>query len=352
MLVPTQTIIKPLIRLRRERLLPRAGEVVVSIGQQVSPVQVVARASQQRGFTVVPAADWLGVQADAVADYLLVEEGAAVQKQKPLLRKSGLFGNKEYLSPVNGILYQVINGRLILQQTPDLIELRAMLHGFVVSLVANRGVVIETTGSLIQCQWGSGKEGFGIIKVVGRDEGDSLRNDHISADVRGTVLVAGSLDRPEVFEMAEQNSVRGIIVGSVPARMVPALRSGRTPVLMTDAFGRNGMAGPVFRLLRQSEGREASLFGQTDASKRPEVVVTLPVELEEPESVAPVNEPLARSQRVRVVRPPHANEFGEVITVQRQRSKNGAGVSLPGAHVKLVSGNELFVPYTNLERIT
>ena len=61
------TRVTPHTRILCERLLPHAGEVAVSKGQKVSPVQVVARASEPQGFAILPAAEMLGVAPDEVS---------------------------------------------------------------------------------------------------------------------------------------------------------------------------------------------------------------------------------------------------------------------------------------------
>ena len=346
-LTPSVTTIRPLTRIRQERLLPQAGEIVVRRGQQVTPVQVVARASQQRGYTIIAAADLLGVAPEDVADYLLVEEGAAVQRQKPLLRKPGLLRQRRLTSPVNGVLHQVRSGRLILQQTPDLLEVRAMMHGVVAGFIANRGVMIETRGTLIQGSWSSGREGFGALRMVAEAADEPLRGAHIDVDARGAILVAGRIARGDVLEEAEENSVRGVVAGSAPATLMEAMRHVRFPVVLTEGFGRESMAGPIFDLLGQSEGRDASLFD--GRSGRPEIVIPLPAPQEEELPVRP--EPLTVGGRVRVLRAPHAGEVGEVVAVHNRSQNTTIGLRAAGADVALPDGKVVFIPFANLDLI-
>ena len=347
-ITPSLTTIKPLTKIRQQRVLPQAGEVVVRRGQRVSPVQVVARASQQRGFTIIPAAELLGVPAEEVVDYLLVEEGAAVQRQKPLLRKPGLLRQRRLTSPVNGILYQVRNGRLILQQTPDLIEVRAMMHGLVTDFIANRGVMIEARGTLIEGAWGSGQEGVGALRTVVESAEEMLRSEHIDVDARGAILVAGCLDRRDVLEEAEENSVRGLVVGSAPAALMEAMQRVRFPVVLTEGFGQQRMVGPIFDLLQQSEGRDASLFAARHG--RPEIVIPLPA-LQEEEPAPGRPEPVIMGRRVRILRAPHAGEIGEVVAVHTRSQTAKIGLRTAGADVSLSGGKVVFVPFANLDLI-
>jgi hypothetical protein len=278
--LPSITQVKALTTIRRERLLPQPGEVIVRAGQEVSPVQVVARASQDTGFQILRASQMLGVSPEELPKYLLVEEGTAVQRGMPLMRgKRNLLGRgKRYACPVDGVLYQIRNGYLILQHTPELVELRAMMHSRVANVVSDRGVILETNGSLIQAMWDSGKDAYGKLKVLARSAEDILEAGQLGPDVHGAILVTGRIEKRELLQQAEENGVRGIIVSSLPADISRAVRSLSYPVFLTDGIGYQSMAEPIFQLLKQSEGREVSLFMRTPERRgsRPEIVIPLP----------------------------------------------------------------------------
>lgn len=351
-IVSSQTAVTPLTRIRRQRILPQAGEVVVRVGQQVTPVQVVVRASSAAQFTIIPAGEMLGVPAEAIPDYLLVEEGAAVLRGTPLLRKPGWLNSKRVVAPVDGVLYQVTHGRLVLQQASEMVELRAMMHGFVVSYVSNRGVLIETQGTLIQAAWGAGREGYGKVQVVVSQPDEPLRAEHIGANARGMVLVAGKLTDEAVLEKAAQNSVRGIVVGSLPAGMAAAAVGAELPVLVTDAFGDEPMAEPIFRLLQQSEGREACLLDRSQERRhaRPEIIISLPRQ-EDATTTELAAKSLTAGQMVRILRAPYLGVVGRVVTVHTRPHRTPIGTRFPGADVALPDGQVVFVPYPNLDII-
>lgn len=346
-IVPIQTIIKPLVTIKRERSLDTAGEIVVRLGQQLTPVQVVARTSGQIGYFIVPAGEMLGMSADEVASNLLVEEGTAIQKGTPLVRKSGLLGRKRISSPIDGVLYQVKAGRLIIQQSAELVELRSMMHGFVSHFVSNRGVMIETTGSLIQAGWSPGREGYGQLQVVTNGPDETLRPKHIGAETRGKVLVAGRLERPNLLERAEENSARGLIIGSVPSEIRPALESALLPIVVIDGFGYHPMNSPAFQLLKQSEGRDVCLLSR---KTRPEIIIPLPIN-DQAESQGKPELTLKQGQQVRILRQPYLGQIGEVVSTYTRSRLTDVGFRTAGADVKLQSGQTVFIPYTNLDII-
>lgn len=345
------TTVQGNVRIRRERRLPQAGELAVTIGQEVNPVTVVARSTRQVTYTILPAAELLDVPADDLADYLLVEEGAAIQRKKPLLERRSLFGHKTITSPVNGILYQVDHGRLILQHTPELLELRAMIHGLVRSFLGNRGVVIETTGALIEARWSSQREGSGRISVLGSHDG-VLNAEHITADARGAILVAGRVIQRNVLELAEENSARGVIVGSLPAHFAAEVSKYRFPVMVTDGFGQLSMARDIHQLLKACEGSEATLLGMIENNwHRPEIIIPRNLTEAPVESAALALAKLAVGQRVRICRAPYMARIGTIVAIHEKAQATDAGTRLPGADVALEDEQVVFVPYANLDMI-
>jgi hypothetical protein len=351
---PTTTVVKALTRIRRERLLPQPGEIVVRIGQDVTPVQVVVRATEETGFHIVRAHELLGVPPDEVEKYLVVEVGAALQRGMTLLRKSGIFGGgKQIKAPIDGILYQVVNGCLVLQQPPNLIELRAMMQGRVTGLVGGRGVALETAGSLIQAVWDNGQEGHGKIKVVSPSPMAPLAGGQVGPEARETILVAGHLNDVAFLQEAEEIGLCGAVFGSMPAELCQVVAALPFPVFLTDGIGYQPMAEPIFELLQQSEEREASLLSRISQRRgsRPEIIIPLPAAEAMAETLPNQVLPLAIGQTVRLLRAPYSSLTGKVVALHGQTKPTTTGLRLPGAEVKLSNGEVISVPYTNLDVI-
>ncbi len=352
--LPSVTQVKALTYIRRRRMLPVPGEVVVRGSQEVSPVQVVARASQDTGFQILRGSQMLGVSPEELPDYLLVEEGTAVHRGMPLMRgKKNLFGRaKRYSSPIDGFLHQVQNGYLILQNTPELLELRAMMHSRVASIIPNRGVILETNGSLVQAMWDSGKEAYGKLKVVAQSPDEFLKSDGIGSDFHGTIVVIGRIEKRELLQQMEDQGVRGVIAGSMPSDLCRAARTLSYPVFLTDGIGYQSMADPIFQLLQQSEDRELSLFKRIPGMRgsRPEIVIPLPT-THVPEQQQSPQATVEVGQSVRVLRYEGGSPMGTVKALYSHPRLTAIGTRVPGADVELQNGEVVFVPYTNLDLI-
>lgn len=352
--LPSITKVKALTTIRRERILPQFGEVVVRATQEVSPVQVIARASRETGYQVLRASQMLGVSPETLPNYLLIEPGTAVRRGMPIMQgKKNFFGRaKRYASPIDGVFHEVNNGYLILQNTPELIELRALMTSRVANLVPNRGVVLETTGSLIQAMWDSGMEAFGKLKIVAEAPDEVLKSDKIDSDFHGTIVVIGRIEDRRHLREIEDKGVKGLIAGSMPADLCRAARSLSYPVVLTDGIGNQSMADPIFQLLRQSEDRETSLFRRVPGRRgsRPEIVIPLPTGAV-PEQSATAGAAVEVGQRVRVLRYKAGSPMGTIARLHSHPRLTEIGTRMPGADVELQNGEVVFVPYTNLDLI-
>ncbi len=345
------TIIQPHIKIRRERTLPKSGEVVVGVGQDVTPNLVVARTPLETHFAIVDASEILGVTRDKVPDFMMVEKEAIVDIDTVLAQKKKLFRTRQLLAPEEGVLFEVVNGRVVIQQTSEWLEKQAMVAGRVVSYVADRGVIIETQGTLIQGAWGSGKESFGQLKTITRKYSDPLRKEQLSHDSRDLILVAGRLEQLEILEMAADSDVKGIIAGSMPAELCQAATSLPFPIILTDGIGKQNMTAQIFNLLQQADGQEASLFGDYDEPKgqRPEIIIPQPTS-PTTETVS-ANKPIRVGQPVRLLRPPFMGQIGEVVKIYSLSQMIGTGAKAKGVDIQLSDGNVVFVPNANFDVI-
>ncbi|MBE7533978.1 MAG: hypothetical protein HND44_18870 [Chloroflexi bacterium] len=344
------TIIQPHMKIRRERVLPQSGEMIVKIGTEVSPGQIVARTPLQTVFAIVDAGQILDVSPEKVNALMEVENNAAVDEGTVLAKKKGLRA-RQVLSPVAGKLYDVINGRIFIQQTAEWVETPALVSGKVVSHVGDRGVVIETYGAFIQGIWGSRKENHGKLKIISRSNNGFLAKDQLTDDVNKHILAVGRLEHIEVLHLAQEMAVAGIIAGSMTADLCDAAYQLNYPIILTDGVGKQSMSPIIFNLLQQVEGRETSLFANYDASRgqRPEIIIPEPAT---PSSEAvQANKPLQIGQKVRLLRAPFVGQTGEVAEIFTLSQLLATGAKAPGANIRLADGQVVFTPFANVDVI-
>jgi hypothetical protein len=351
-----QSLVVPLATIRRERILPAAGEVTVRPGQKVEPMDVVAQVSRSQGYRTVEIAQRMNVRADEVVSIMVVSPGDKVAKGEPLARrKMGTFGRMRTLkSPVDGVVAAIGNGRVVIEITPEVVELRALVRGNVISAMTGYGVVIETTGALVQAAWGSGKEAYGVIKAVTAAPGEALTEAQIDVSCRGAILVGGGTLEESAIKQAVQMQVRAVIVGSFRSNLVGVMLDLPFPVVATEGFGVLAMSDPVFDLLRTNEGRECAVDARTPGGPdggRPDIIIPLPVATLPPQ-VPMHGSPVKVGARVRALRAPYMGAVGEVKTLYDHARPLPTGAHLPGAEVEIDGHGVVFVPYANLELVS
>jgi hypothetical protein len=343
-------VIAPHVRIGVRRMLPGLGEIITGVGQSVNPMQTVARAVLSVRYRVLPLSDILQVAPEALPEMLLVEPGARVKQGTLLVDKKGFLGRRQqYESPLDGEFYRVDNGRLILRQTSDIYELRALVAGQVIEHFPQRGVLLETFGSLIQVAWATRREEAGLLNVVTLNPTLRFTPEQLLPDYKSAILVVGWFDQPEVLQRAREAGVRAIICGSLPAELCPLAEAGDLPVFATDGIGRQGLSAPVFDILRAAQGKRTALLGAQISGERAQIVIQ--VDKKTTEAPKAATTPLAVGQRVLLLRAPYQNQVAEVRRLYHLVQTTESGVRAQGADVRLADGRTLFIPYANMEAI-
>jgi hypothetical protein len=293
-----------------------------------------------------------GIEPAEIEKLLLVDVGTPLEKGTPLLRNPGRSDKpKVFSSPVAGLLVEIIDGNLIIQRPQKLFELRAMIHGRVSRIIPRMGVELQLIGSIVQAIWDSGRESHGRLVISTESNNNELTLDKIRPEIGRNIVVAGKLSGSKLLEVLENYQTRGLIVGSIPAALIPKAREVVFPIFVTDGFGEQPMSAPLFEILQQSSGKEASLLkGPGEyGDHRSEIIIPTP----DPQYVKSENagwDLLKNGDFIRVVMSRH-NLLGKVITVHPEAQRTTSGGWMPGADIELNSGEVVFVPYTNIDVI-
>jgi len=350
MYYPFETQVTPLANVRRERVLPVPGDVLVRVGDHVEPTQIVAAADLPGDFHIVPVARLLGVRASRAARYLRVGPGDEVQQGQVIARRRGLAA-RSVRSPINGVVRASGGGRVLIEAYPIPFELRAYIPGTVSNVIENQGVVIETMGAVIQGAWGTGGESLGVLRCMVKNPDEPLLGKAIDPSCHGMILIGGAGLDEAALEQAEALQVRGIVLGSLPPELVSQVERSPIPIIVTEGIGTVPMSAPIFRLLMTNDGREACISGRFRPRwgvVRPEVVIPLPAETL-PSTQTQPGMPLTVGARVRVVRAPYMGAVGTVVALPAHARSIETGAKVRGAEVDLGQETTIYVPLANLE---
>lgn len=355
MYYPTESRITALTTIRRERLLPAPGQVLVGPGEMVGPTDAVARCQLPGEVRVLDVSRALGVERERVAKYMRKAVDDTVKAGDVLAAPGGPLGRlkRSFRSPLEGQIVEIRGGLVLVESPATNFELRAHIKGQVTNVMPNRGVVISASGMLIQGMWGNGGEAEGVLKIVVDSPVKPLRSRSIDVSCHGTVVVGGRILDGQVLEQALEARVRGVIAGSVGAELCPFLKFLPFPVLITEGFGSLPMSQQVFDLLQANAGREAMLSADTQTrrgAKRPEVLIPLRADEEVPREEANMN-PLKIGDQVRALRAPYLGVMGIVAELPSMSETVESGAQLPVAVVVLEDEKQVLIPLANLELI-
>ena len=351
----TETRAAPAVTIRRERLLPARGEVLARPGEQVGPADVVARCQLPGATEVVDVSRALGIGRERANKVITKSVGDAVQVGELLASRGGLLGRLKPTcrAPVGGLVVAVRDGLVMIEATPTTFELRAHLKGQVTNVMPGLGVVISTTGVLIQGAWGTGAEAEGVLKVLVDSPRKPLRARAIDVSCHGTIVAGGSGLDDKALEQAVAAQVRGIVVGSISVDLCSLLKTLPFPVIITEGFGSYPMSQAIFSLLQANAGREVMLQADTKVrwgAKRPEIVIPI-----HPEGAIATEDQgatdLQTGAQVRGLRAPYLGMIGTVTDLPANPLTVEAGTRLLAAEVAFEGAEPVLVPIANLELI-
>jgi len=280
---------------RKERLLPLEGEVVVEVGASVRAGDVVARTALPGDVRGVNVVNQLGILPAEIEQYMLKVVGDPVKKGEPIARSRSLFGllKNDVPSPIDGSIERIskVTGQVLLRTPPKPVEMFAFIDGVVKEVFPKEGVLVEVRASYVQGIFGVGRETWGELVSVASGPDQELRAEDLSEAHRGKLVVGGSLVTYGAIERARALGVKGIIAGGLRDEDLKRLLGydlgvaitghediGIT-VVVTEGFGSIAMARRTFDLFRSREGDRASLSAATQIRAgvmRPEIVIPHP----------------------------------------------------------------------------
>lgn len=359
LLVTSQTTI------RKQRRLPIKGEVLVRVGEEVGPETVVARALRPGPVYTIKVADDLGLEPSDVRQLVRKKEGDRVEKGEVVAEAKSFFGlfTSTCKSPYSGTVefFSPTTGHLGVRGEPTPIEVRAYLKGVVVEVAEGEGAIVEANGALIQGIFGVGGERHGEILCLADDPNAVLGPEAIPGDAAGRVLVGGRRFSLEAMRKAEEMRAAALVSGGILDTdlaqhlgyeigvAITGEESIRTTIIVTEGFGEIPMAERTFLLLKELEGKEASVSGATQIRAgvmRPEIIVPGKGEAAKEEREAGE---LAVGARVRLIREPYFGLLATVSALPNELQTIQTGARVRVLEARLDSGETVVVPRANVE---
>jgi hypothetical protein len=354
---------------RRRRLLPLPGAVLVKAGERVRADQAVARAELPGKVYPINLANQLSIAPDEIKDYLVKKAGDVVQKDEVLAENKPLIKwfKTEIRSPVAGTIESMseVTGQVLLREPPRVLNLLAYIDGTVVETIPRQGVLVESTCSLVQGIFGIGGEVWGELRVAVTSPDEPLGPGHLTPDMKGSIVVGGSFLPAETMAKAKELGIAGLVIGGIHDKDLRALLgydlgvaiTGTEQVgftlILTEGFGTIPMASKTFRLLSAHAGQKASISGSTQIRAgviRPEIIIAhAATTADVPAEVQRTGIRLGDS--VRIIRDPLFGRIGEVSALPSDLTRIPTESEVRVLEVTFADGARAVIPRTNIEVI-
>lgn len=352
MVYPEQRFATKLATFQRETVLPEGavGVVLVTEGARVDIRDWVARGIHPTRYALIEAAQELRLRDEkSLPKMLLVKERARVARGDAIAGANAKRGRRVF-APFDGFIVYVGEGRIIMQELPEILNVEAGVRGRVTRILNGRGVTIEATGALVQGVWGNGRSAIANLRMEPEGGIESLSMDQFDASYRNEAIVLREPLTISALRAAERRLFAGIIAPSMDASLLDRVMEENRAVLLTEGFGKLRMSAPVAALLQEFDGYQAMVDAAqpgVQVGRRPEIVINRSGD--EQADVLRLGNALRKGVRVRIVREPNAGLFGRVIELPSglQRLENGLRVRC--ALVELTTGVKTLIPLTNLE---
>jgi len=356
--------------IKKERRLPIKGEILCKQKDHVSYDTIVARAKLPGETHSINISTNLSIEPDEVFNYMVKKEGDIVKKGEIIAKNIAWFGlSKKFVqSTVEGTIFSISNltGRAIINEMPQLIELRAYIPGIIEEVVPNECVTIKTAAALIQGIFGIGGETNGEIVMLADNPSDVLSDDKILSKHKNKLIVGGSMITLEALKKAKEVGVRGIIVGGMNSEdlikfvgyeigvAITGYEETGLTFILTEGFGKINMSKKTFEILKKYNNCEAAINGTTQIRAgviRPEIIIPLADDIKILESSTSLEKGIDIGTPVRIIQEPHFGALGHVINLPIGLHEISTESSVRILEVELEDGSRALVPRTNVEII-
>ena len=357
-------------KVRKDRILPLKGEVLVEAGASVTPDDIVARTHLPGNVQMLNVGNLLNIDPTDVEAVMLKPVGSIFTKGEMMAETKGIFGlfKSNVMSPIDCTLESIssITGQVVLRDAPIPVEIDAYIRGRVAEVVPEEGVIIETEAVFIQGIFGIGGESRGELVVLTDGREDELTAEMIKPEHAGKVLVGGSFISLAAYKKALSMKVAGVVVGGfnyfdleeiLGYTLGVAITGSEdlvTSLVLTEGYGAIRMGSRTFDLLKQHHGKFTSINGATQIRAgviRPEIVIPLNAEdIKGDIQAVKINEGIQAGSLVRVIRAPYFGRIGTVVSLPPELQKMESETMVRVAEIR-IDEEVLVIPRANLEMV-
>ena len=357
--------------LKRHRVLPIPGTVLVKEGDLVKPRQIVAETFMPGDIYPINLANQLSMPPGDVPECVIVHVDDTIKEGDILAETKGIFGmfKTMYRSPYSGVVETIsdVTGQIILRGDPHPVNVLAFMPGKVIEIVDDQGVIIEAEVTFIQGIFGIGGETFGEIVMACDSPNDVLTAEQIHEDMANSIIIGGARMTSDAILKAIDIGAAGVVSGGIDDHDLKdilgydlgvAITGSETlgvTLIITEGFGDISMAKRTFELLQSNAGRETSINGATQIRAgvmRPAIIIPVDdatsiseADTDHKSSMLEIDSP------VRIIRDPYFGNIGKVHSLPSKPQRLESGTKTRVLEVMMENSDILTIPRANIERI-
>ena len=174
---------------KKRRILPLQGDVIVKKGQKVSSQDIVARTDLPGSIYPKNFANLLGCTPTELPGLMVKKQGDKVNKDEIVAATQPFikFFRVEGKSPIEGSIENVstITGQVLFRSPPKPVEKMAFVDGEIDEIIEGVGAVVSTRATYIQGIFGIGPETWGDLVVVADSASETLTAEKITMAHQG-----------------------------------------------------------------------------------------------------------------------------------------------------------------------
>jgi len=347
MLAPV-THILPLTGLRRARRLPDKGQVLVRSGQKVNAVDVIAEQPSKTEHLLLNVSDALDIDRSEFSKSFITRKAGDVLQEGDVIAESGNLLKRVLRVPAAGEILLIAGSMVLFEVDRPPIKLQAGFTGQVAEIIPDRGAFIEASGALVQGVWGNGKIDLSLLTVLALDPDDDFTPQKLDVTMRGSVVMGGHCSDVEALKSASELPLRGLVLSSMTADLLPEAAALDFPVILLEGFGRIPVNKTAFDILVTNSKREVCLNAapwDRYSGERPEIFIPLPATGELP----PETDEFRAGQKVRILSTPYSGQVGILEDLQPEQVLLPSGLRSRAGAVRLKSQEKVVIPLINLD---
>ena len=355
-------------KVNKERLLPLKGKVHSDINNKVESDTIVASTEIPGNVQMINMVNKLNIDPTQVLDCMIADVNENVKKDQIIAQNKGLFGmfKTEVKSPIDGKIINIskVTGQVVISEKPLPIEVDAYIPGKINKVYEQEGVIVSSEGTFIQGIIGIGGEKKGIIKLLVDKPGQDLDLSLIDSSLKDSIIVCGSYINYEIYKKAKDFGVKGIICGGVDYNTISDIlgyslgvaitgMEDTTTLIITEGFGSINMALKTFNLLKDNDGKRASINGATQIRAgvlRPEIFIKLEDNINS-KDFSEDDLIISEGSTVRIIREPYFGKIGKIISLPFELMMMKSETKVRVAEVEFDDKSKAIIPRANLEVI-